>query len=200
MNRSRMNEREPGRRPAAPGERGLGRHSTAAFRAAMAGLHALPHPLEAFAARRARAADLSAFAAEMGIVGGIAGHEVERGLTDFGAIEHQRHMLGIGMITAHLQTVGHGHRQAADMAIMAGVDTGPHVGTHLMGHVAFLSSFPSRLIRNTRQRLRSLGQMRVPRERFDQRISSTDEQMDVRPLTLTRCQTLHERALVGATR
>lgn len=192
------NERERGRRPAAPGRRGLGRHSIAALRAAMAGLYALLHPLKAFAARRTRAADFGALAAEMGMVVGASHHEVKRSLTDLGTIEHQRHMLGIGMLAAHLQTVCHGHRQAADAAVMPGVDTRLHLRAHPMGHTAFLSSSSPRLDEYAPAAPNPLADTRRAMAASNRRGADTTNGLGAEPLTLTRCQTLHERALVGA--
>lgn len=65
-------------------------------------------------------------------------------LADFRAVEHQPHVLRVGMYAADLEAVAHRHGQAADMAGMACVDAGGHFGVCLMVVHGFFLCGPRR--------------------------------------------------------
>src|SRR3546814_1279057 len=65
--------------------------------------------------------DLGAFAADMFVMVGIASHEFQRHRAYLGTVEHQFHMGRFGVLSAHLEAVGHSHREAHDVAFVAGI-------------------------------------------------------------------------------
>ena len=92
------------------------------------------HPVQTVATCSAGPADLGAFAANMLVVRGIARHEVERHGADLGAVEHELHMRRLGMFSAHLEAMGHCHRQTHHMAFVTGVHALFHVGVGMRHH------------------------------------------------------------------
>jgi hypothetical protein len=73
---------------------------------------------------RAGLADIGTQAAKRVLELALLGDEVGGRLTDDHAIHHQAKMLGLEMLPARLQAVGHRHRVTGGVAPKAGFDTG----------------------------------------------------------------------------
>src|SRR3546814_7996341 len=61
-------------------------------------------------------------------------HEFRRPRADLGTIEHQFHMGRFGVLSAHLEAVGHSHREAHDVAFVAGIHALLHLGVGVRHH------------------------------------------------------------------
>jgi hypothetical protein len=85
-------------------------------------LNAISHAADAFAVLRAFQADLSAFPANMGMVGRADQHEVGGRPANLCAGHHQREMLLLHVLAAHLETVSHGGGKTELIAAQAFVD------------------------------------------------------------------------------
>ncbi len=95
---------------------------------------AILHPVELFAARRARPANLGALATDMLMMRGLARHKVYRNNAHLRAIGHDLNMLRRGVLPAHFKTMVHRHVKAGHMTFVAGVHARLHVGVDLVHH------------------------------------------------------------------
>ena len=110
------------------------RHAAAVLGAGAAGSDAILHAVQLLARRRARAANLGADAAYQPVLVGAARHEVERGGAYLGAVEHDLDVVGLGVLAANSKAMLRHHRQAGDVALVAGVHASLHFGAHLVVH------------------------------------------------------------------
>ena len=78
-----------------------------------------------------------ALAADMPVVFGLARHEVDRDAANLGTVQHQLHVLRLGVPPSRLQAVIHRHVKAGDVAFVAGVDARLHLGIDLMHCLSF---------------------------------------------------------------
>jgi hypothetical protein len=84
----------------------------AACGAATASIGAFPHLTNPLTIRGALFADFGAFATSEFVKVRAEQHEMRRRPTNLGASHHQGEVLGLGMLTADLQTMTHRRRQA----------------------------------------------------------------------------------------
>src|SRR3546814_2580314 len=70
----------------------------------------------------------------MFVMVGIASHEFQRHRAYLGTVEHQFHMGRFGVLSAHLEAVGHSHREAHDVAFVAGIHALLHLGVGVRHH------------------------------------------------------------------
>src|SRR3546814_15929864 len=70
----------------------------------------------------------------MFVMVGIASHEFQHHRAYLGTVEHQFHMGRFGVLSAHLEAVGHSHREAHDVAFVAGIHALLHLGVGVRHH------------------------------------------------------------------
>jgi hypothetical protein len=100
----------------------------AALGTAKTSLDAILHVANPFATGSARAANFGARLARYRMMSRVAGHEVHRRLTDFGAVEHQPHVRGLSVLAAHFQTVRSRHLQAHHVTVVTVLHALLHFG------------------------------------------------------------------------
>ena len=89
-----------------------GSHLLAACGTSTASIGAFPHLTNPLTIRGALFADFGAFATGEFVKFRAEQHEMRRRPTNLGASHHQGEVLGLGMLTADLQTMSHRRRQA----------------------------------------------------------------------------------------
>ncbi len=112
-------------------------HCAAAFRAFAASLYAVIHAADLLTALGAGFANLGADRANLLVKSRAAGHEVSRGLADFGAIHHQAEMCGLDVVAPRRKAVGHRGMQTGFVALTTSIYAWLHavVGPSVMGHL-----------------------------------------------------------------
>lgn len=110
-----------------------GSHPPAVLRALSARAHAFGHAADPFAVVGAGRADVGAGRAGMSMGVRSRQHDMGRRPAHLGAGRHQAKVRGFGVVSAGLEAVMHGGREACSVAGEAGVDAGLHV-LRMRGH------------------------------------------------------------------